>query len=596
MAACVVPSYILHHVFSYLDLHYQLRTLARVCRSWHHAALCMNCITTNITVQDAKRWFSQYFDTEIVDSLMGDFKSIIGAPYSYVVRNLALHVLRDIQEAVPNIEIEIFMLYSQLAKAHNRSEKLLKVYQVSALLYLLRKLESTFNIYDIFNDVELALSNIQIPICRRDCLKMLVHVGSMLKYRFDQNSPHINDTGFHVQAAIKCFDVKLLIKKSPPWIPIFELLEATIGPKFLRPDTVFQNFEKKLVEICKNDFADFNELLSFMESDLVIHSEEGSHTEPSETKMPRTGITKFPAVSNEFLAQYIALQPSEYCEKNHALRMDSPSSDALVQEDEDPGDPHNTSTYSARSSQGSYTPSRYDSTPNKNNISNNNNSPRSNNNTPNSIRNMTNDDSSNITNDSLNSTKTHNSDNPSTPPTNDDDMDVDDYDDAFISHETYTHKNDLDSNYFDSSGDESKNGSDGGKSASKKSPRYSNEQPNANAGSIATNPKHEPTAINHAEKKTNNDESFASPDMEAEHPTRNRPVEDYKYFFASEENSFEDEDEEFVDAGAYADDEELVDADDVDYDDQFEDDEKENEPPAKFVKIATNTPDKCNVH
>lgn len=48
--------------------------------------------------------------------------------FSYVVRNLVLHMLRDIQEAVPNIEVEIFMLYSQLANARTRSEKLLKVY------------------------------------------------------------------------------------------------------------------------------------------------------------------------------------------------------------------------------------------------------------------------------------------------------------------------------------------------------------------------------------------------------------------------------------------------------------------------------------
>ena len=82
-----------------------------------------------------------------------------------------LQVIRDIQGAVPNIEIEVFMLYSQLAKSYNRSEKLLKVYphqststccfllqtryQVSALLYLLKKLEATFNIYDIFNDTQL---------------------------------------------------------------------------------------------------------------------------------------------------------------------------------------------------------------------------------------------------------------------------------------------------------------------------------------------------------------------------------------------------------------------------------------------------------
>lgn len=54
--------------------------------------------------------------------------------FSYVVRNVVLQLLRDIQEAVPNIEIEIFMLYSQLANAHSRKEKLLKVYPLNFLV------------------------------------------------------------------------------------------------------------------------------------------------------------------------------------------------------------------------------------------------------------------------------------------------------------------------------------------------------------------------------------------------------------------------------------------------------------------------------
>jgi len=113
---------------------------------------------------------------------------------------------------------------------------------------------------------------------------------------------------------------------------------------------------------------------------------------------------------------------------------------------------------------------------------------------------------------------------------------------------------------------------------------------------IAMNPQHETTAIYHAETKTNNDESSsvtrpnkasASSAGEANHEespanacldkaSYKQPVEDYRYFFHSEENSIED-DEEFID------------------DQEFEDDEKENEPPAKFVKMNMNS-DKCNVH
>jgi hypothetical protein len=174
------------------------------------------------------------------------------------------------------------------------------------------------------------------------------------------------------------------------------------------------------------------------------------------------------------------------------------------------------------------------------------------------------------------------------------DMDMDDCDDAFISHENYTRKNDLDSNYLESSDDESKNRCDSEKSANQRTPKFSNEQLNANSLSITTKLQSEPT-INHAEKKTNHDESLACPDKKDELSARDkRLVEDYNYFFASEENSFEDDDEAFV---GVDDGEELADVDDVDYDDEeFEDDEKENEPPAKFVKIAATTPDKCNIH
>lgn len=79
--------------------------------------------------------------------------------------------IRDIQESVPHLEAEIIFLYSQLEAAQDRSDKLLKVYpnqkyplrnifeldsyQVSALLYLLKELESSFNIYDCFQNLDL---------------------------------------------------------------------------------------------------------------------------------------------------------------------------------------------------------------------------------------------------------------------------------------------------------------------------------------------------------------------------------------------------------------------------------------------------------
>lgn len=83
-----------------------------------------------------------------------------------------------------------------------------------------------------------------------------------------------------------------------------------------------------------------------------------------------------------------------------------------------------------------------------------------------------------------------------------------------------------------------------------------------------------PTTLNH-EKKTANKASTST----VSGKRQMEEVEDYSFFFESEENSLEEDAEDF---------------DDEDYE-EFEDDEKENEPPAKFVKMNTPTPEKCNV-
>ncbi len=109
-------------------------------------------------------------------------------------------------------------------------------------------------------------------------------------------------------AAIKCFEVKLLLSKfficySPSkntfiqteryseWNSLFALIDATIGPKyahhtkihtrynkinrFLVPNVTFQNFEQKIVNICETDFRDFNDFLAMMEGRAAIPTEKG---------------------------------------------------------------------------------------------------------------------------------------------------------------------------------------------------------------------------------------------------------------------------------------------------------------------------------
>lgn len=151
-----------------------------------------------------------------------------------------------------------------------------RIYQWSSLLYLLKKLESTFNVYDIFLDINMvlyfihlfhvfflilfqAVGSITLPVCKRDGLKLLVHLGALLKYRFDGTSENFCNVDFHMLAAIKCFDFKLLISiiqlpnkillfsnffflcsfffcnpgNNAAWLPIYKLVEAAIGPKYV---------------------------------------------------------------------------------------------------------------------------------------------------------------------------------------------------------------------------------------------------------------------------------------------------------------------------------------------------------------------------
>ena len=60
---------------------------------------------------------------------------------------------------------------------------------------------------------------------------------------------------------------------------------------------MYQNFEQKLVEICKNDFSDFNELLSMMESDLIVTEEEGNIYFSPASLCPRVSAPLRPCVA-----------------------------------------------------------------------------------------------------------------------------------------------------------------------------------------------------------------------------------------------------------------------------------------------------------
>lgn len=326
MATCItIPSYIMHHVFSFYSLKTQLRTLGMVCKSWHHTALCMNCVTSSSTHEELRVWFGRYFDTEVATMLTKDYKVIMGAPYSYVVRNLVFHALRDIQEAVPHLEAEIFELHSRLESTDDRSEKLVKVYQWSALLYLLKKLESTFNIYDIFLDINTAVAAITVPVCKRDGLKLFAHLGALIKFRFDGNPAHMCDVEFHMLAAIKCFDLKLLIKNNTVWLPIYKLIEAAIGPKFLKPRSVFQNFDAKLVAICKQGFTDFNEVLSILDGNTAPTGDE-EVSAFSDSPPMRASLTEFPVITNEQLYQCMQLQPNNSRDRQHLTPRSEPNS------------------------------------------------------------------------------------------------------------------------------------------------------------------------------------------------------------------------------------------------------------------------------
>lgn len=48
-----------------------------------------------------------------------------------------------------------------------------------------------------------------MPVCKQEGVKFLMHLSSLLKFRFDGDPDHYCNVEYHMQAAIRCFDVRL---------------------------------------------------------------------------------------------------------------------------------------------------------------------------------------------------------------------------------------------------------------------------------------------------------------------------------------------------------------------------------------------------